>query len=212
MSVSLSWIISVNALSLEYTFYFWISGIIANLFLLRFVYFFWVKKRQIKADLDFSFRIFIYLVLFDSWAYDFQLFDKYRLLIYHSLLPCLFIFNRMKFSLGEHKIWAIILLSILLFSINHYLVFAVFYILAILNVLFMAYFYASKSANFRYLMFVYLFVAVFLFFALFQVMLRHINYNWINSNYLIYFSIADMLVFTSTLLIIHGFFRRLFFN
>jgi hypothetical protein len=208
----LSWLISINALSLEYTFYFWISGIIANLFLLRFVYFFWLKKRQIKADLDFSFRIFICLILIDSWAYDFHLFDNYRLIIYHSLLPSLFIFNRTKFNLGDHKVWAIVLLSILLFSINHYMVFAMFYSLAILNVLFKAYFYATKSANFRFLMFVYLFVAVFLFFALFQVMLNHIDLNWINSKFLIYFSIADMLVFTSTLLIIHVFFRRLFFN
>lgn len=199
-------------MSLEYTFYFWISGIIVNLFLFRFVYFFWLKKRQIKADLDFSFRIFIYLVLFDSWAYDFQLFENYRLILYHSLLPCLFIFNRTKFSLGEHKVWAIILFSILLFSINHHAVFAIFYILAILNVLFKAYFYATKSANFRYLMFVYLYVAVFLFFALFQVMLTHIDYNWKNSNCLIYYSIADLFVFTSTLFIIHVYFRRLFFN
>jgi hypothetical protein len=199
-------------LNLEYTFYFWISGIIANLFLFRFVYFFWLKKRQIKADLDFSFRIFICLVLIDIWAYDFQLFENYRLILYHSLLPCLFIFNRTKFSLGEHKVWAIILFSIFLFSINHYVVFAIFYILAILNVLFRAYFYATKSANFRYLMFVYLFVAVFLFFALFQVMLTHIDYNWKNSNCLIYYSIADLFVFTSTLFIIHVYFRRLFFN
>ena len=199
-------------MNLEYTFYFWISGIIANLFLFRFVYFFWLKKRQIKADLDFSFRIFICLVLIDIWAYDFQLFENYRLILYHSLLPCLFIFNRTKFSLGEHKVWAIILFSIFLFSINHYVVFAIFYILAILNVLFRAYFYATKSANFRYLMFVYLFVAVFLFFALFQVMLTHIDYNWKNSNCLIYYSIADLFVFTSTLFIIHVYFRRLFFN
>ena len=199
-------------MNLEYTFYFWISGIIANLFLFRFVYFFWLKKRQIKADLDFSFRIFICLVLIDIWAYDFQLFENYRLILYHSLLPCLFIFNRTKFSLGEHKVWAIILFSIFLFSINHYVVFAIFYILAILNVLFRAYFYATKSANFRYLMFVYLFVAVFLFFALFQVMLTHIDYNWKNSNCLNYYSIADLFVFTSTLFIIHVYFRRLFFN
>lgn len=72
--------------------------------------------------------------------------------------------------------------------------------------------FVKKSSKDQFQVILNILLALFLFFALFQNLLKQFDFDWSSSRYLIYFSTADLVVFVITLTFLHVYFRRLFFN
>lgn len=198
-------------MKIEYQIYFWLSLIHLNILFIRFIWCFLVLNKSIHFE-QLPVIFFFFTLLLESWVNEFGLFKNQRLLIYHSLLPSIFLTSHfVNYSKYFYSL-AVLFVSFVLYLLkNDHLLFIVFNF-SILFLMYNAFRFVKKSSKDQFQVILNILLALFLFFALFQNLLKQFDFDWSSSRYLIYFSTADLVVFVITLTFLHVYFRRLFFN
>ncbi len=180
------------------------------LFIVRIFYY---KKSRVQININ-SNNYSIYLFLIYSNV-D-LIFVKRSLILdlyYFSFLPLLFIiqFLARRFKWG-FQIFIVAISSLIVSVLRVREFIQLSYIIAILILLYYSIVSFQKSSKFRFWGYLYLSFAFFYFCVNLQFVLYNYSTNWISSKILYYYSVTYYTVLISLLIIIHAYFRRLFFN
>lgn len=157
----------------------------------------------------------IYVLLFSSILFlenvvsDINILSPIRISVYHNLMSSIFILTYFK-NMNSGKL--IVLYCVISLFLNDYYIISLNYLITIFIFLNFSFLLSRKSSKENFQHYIFLSIACFLHCSLLQITLMSTGYIWIKSKYLIYFAIYDLFIFTTTLILIHGNFRRLFID
>lgn len=190
---------------------YWTNDILLNLFALRFTIQL-VKIKTMKLNpIRISILCFLGILLLDNWLYHLTIHESTD--FYYAFTSSVFLsLSTFKNTSTPKQLALIILCGTTQLFINSPILIQMAFGISMILLLIEIKNHLLKSSQHQTIAFVLIAIILYIYSILQEYTFSQVGGNWAKSNFLIYFSICDYIIFSLMLLIIHVNVRRLFFN